>query len=205
MKPYKKSAKKSFTLLEVMVSLGIFLLIIILIWGWQKDVFSINNLLIKKLVIQDNLRKTIKSFVAEARTAQPSAAGAYLLETANKDEIVFFSDLDYDGIVERVRYFLNDHKIKKGVIEPTGQPPVYNSNDEIVNQLADAVINQNDEIFLYYDESYDGDGDPLVQPVNISTVRLIKIIITADENTDQPPKPITETSQISIRNLKDNL
>lgn len=201
----KNSAKKSFTLLEMVISLGIFLLIFILILAWQKDIFSINTVLVKRLDLQNDLRKIIKSFVAEVRTGRASAAGAYVIAQAAKDEFIFFSDYDFDQTTERIRYFLDGGKIKKGIIEPAGQPPVYNPNNEVIHQLANFIINENDEIFLYYDENYTGSGNPLTQPVDPAEVRLVKIILTADEDTTRAPEAITETSQTVIRNLKDNL
>jgi type II secretory pathway pseudopilin PulG len=196
---------KGFTLIETMISLSIFILIMLLIWGWQKDVFSINTLLTKRITTQDNLRKTLKNFIAEVRAGQLSANGASIIERANKNEFIFFSDLDYDQSVERIRYFLSNHKLKKGIIEPTGQPPVYNSDNENILELVSYVINTNDEVFFYYDKNYDGTSPALVQPVNIPDIRLIQITVTVNENPDRPPESITETSQTSIRNLKDNL
>jgi len=192
-------------MVEIIVSLGIFSILALVILGWQKDIFSINALFTKRLTSQEDIRKVIKNFIAETRTAQLSEAGSYPLETANKDTFTFYSDIDYDGIKEKVRYFLNNHQLKKGVIEPSGQPPVYNPDNETVVISAKNIINNNDEVFLYYDKDYDGDDSPLSQPVNILNVRLVQITLTVDEDPNRPPDPITETSQTSIRNLKDNL
>lgn len=193
------------TTIETIVVICIFVLISLIIFGWQKDIFFINTLFSKRLTSQENIRKTIKNFVTEIREAQISAAGAYPLEKVNKDEIIFYSDIDLDGIVERVRYFLQDKKIKKGVIKPSGQPPVYNPDDEVIIELVSHIINPNNEIFTYFDKNYDGSGDPLPQPVEILAVRLVRITIVVDEDPNRPPEPITETSQATIRNLKDNL
>jgi type II secretory pathway pseudopilin PulG len=201
----KKSVRKSFTLVEMVVSISVFSLIMVLIWGWQKDVFSINNLLLNRISIQDNLRKTIKSFIDEVRTAQLSATGAYYIEEANKDEFIFFSDIDHDNTIERVRYFLDDRRIKKGVIKPSGQPATYNPADENIKELINYIVNADNNVFFYYDKNYDGQGNPLIQPVDIKTIRLVKIYVTINQNPDRPPESITETSQTSIRNLKDNL
>ena len=198
-------SKAGFSMVEIIVSLGIFSILALVILGWQKDIFSINALFTKRLTSQEDIRKVIKNFIAETRTAQLSEAGSYPLETANKDTFTFYSDIDYDGIKEKVRYFLNNHQLKKGVIEPSGQPPVYNPDNETVVISAKNIINNNDEVFLYYDKDYDGDDSPLSQPVNILNVRLVQITLTVDEDPNRPPDPITETSQTSIRNLKDNL
>lgn len=199
-------SKSSFTTAEVIIAIGIFALIGIVIFGWQKDLFYLNNLFSKRLATQENIRKTIKNFIAELRTAQPSDNGGYPLEQVNKDSFIFYSDLDNDGKRERIRYFLDSNKkLKKGVTKSSGQPPVYNPDDEVITVLVQNIINPNDEIFYYYDQDYDGDDPPLPQPVNISVVRLVQITIKVDEDISRPPEPIIETSQVSIRNLKDNL
>jgi len=200
-----KYKKRSFTTIEIIVVIGIFALIGIVIFGWQKDIFSLQNLFQTRLTTQENIRKTIKNFIAEVRTAQPSSLGSYPIEEANKDSFIFYSNIDSDNLVERLRYFLDGKKLKKGVIKPSGQPLVYNPNNEVITQLVENVINPNSEVFYYYDKNYDGTGNPLPQPVNISAVRLVKITISVDEDLNRPPGPITETSQVSIRNLKDNL
>jgi len=200
-----KYKKRSFTTIEIIVVIGIFALIGIVIFGWQKDIFSLQNLFQTRLTTQENIRKTIKNFIAEVRTAQPSSLGSYPIEEANKDSFIFYSNIDSDNLVERLRYFLDGKKLKKGVIKPSGQPLVYNPNNEVITQLVENVINPNSEVFHYYDKNYDGTGNPLPQPVNISAVRLVKITISVDEDLNRPPGPITETSQVSIRNLKDNL
>lgn len=200
-----KYKKRSFTTIEIIVVIGIFALIGIVIFGWQKDIFSLQNLFQTRLTTQENIRKTIKNFIAEVRTAQPSSLGSYPIEEANKDSFIFYSNIDSDNLVERLRYFLDGKKLKKGVIKPSGQPLVYNPNNEVITQLVENVINPNGEVFHYYDKNYDGTGNPLPQPVNISAVRLVKITISVDEDLNRPPGPITETSQVSIRNLKDNL
>lgn len=195
----------AFTITELIIAIGIFALIILTVSFWQKDIFLFNDVLNKKLIIQGEIQKTIKDFVAETRTAQISNHGHYPLEEANKDSFIFYSDIDGDNLRERIRYFLEEKTLKRGVIKPTGQPLSYNSTNEKITKLVHNLVNPNNEIFTYYDKNYDGNNSPLPQPVDILSVRLVKITITVDEDINRPPESITGISQVLIRNLKDNL
>jgi len=45
----------------------------------------------------------------------------------------------------------------------------------------------------------------LGSPVDVSSVRLVKMNITIDRDPNRSPTPINVTTQVVIRNLKDNL
>src|SRR3989344_4644245 len=115
----------------------------------------------------------------------------------------FYSDIDDDGLKEKVRYFLNGPLLQKGVIKPTGSPLSYNPASEKITTLIPNVTNAT--IFTYYDENYDGAGAELTSPINIPVVRLVKITITIDKDPNRAPVTTIFSTQVSIRNLKDNL
>jgi type II secretory pathway pseudopilin PulG len=197
--------KFAFTVIEIIIVIGIFIIVSLIVFGWQKDIFSFQEIFRKKISFQEQVRKIVKDFTAEVRTAQYSSLGSYPIEEATKSSFIFYSNIDNDQLVERIRYFLDGKKLKKGIIKPSGQPLRYNPADEKVIELIDFVINPNQEIFLYYDKNYTGTGNPLPFPVNISSIRLVKMIITIDDDLNRPPEAITETIEVTIRNLKDNL
>jgi hypothetical protein len=62
-------------------------------------------------------------------------------------------------------------------------------------------------IFEYYDSNYDGtaSSSALIFPVAPIEVRLVKITLDIDSDPNKPPEPFTVTTQVSIRNIKDNL
>jgi len=197
--------KFAFTVIEIIIVIGIFIIVSLIVFGWQKDIFSFQEIFRKKISFQEQVRKIVKDFTAEVRTAQYSSLGSYPIEEATKSSFIFYSNIDNDQLVERIRYFLDGKKLKKGIIKPSGQPLRYNLADEKVIELIDFVINPNQEIFLYYDKNYTGTGNPLPFPVNISSIRLVKMTITIDDDLNRPPEAITETIEVTIRNLKDNL
>jgi prepilin-type N-terminal cleavage/methylation domain-containing protein len=203
---FKQSKKQSgFSIIEVLVAMFIFSLIIIAVFSFQKDIFSYNRTISDSLATQDEIRRALKIMIAEIRTSSPSNLGAYaLVETANSS-FIFYSNIDKDQNKERVRYFLDGTTLKKGVIKPSGSPLTYNPTDEVITELVHDVSNGTTPIFSYYDATYDGTTPSLAEPIDIAVVRLIKITVTVDKDPTNPPGPITLTTQVSMRNLKDNL
>lgn len=192
-------------MIEILVGIGIFTFIGIAIYTFQKNVFSVNKLIVSNLSVQGEVRRTLKVMSAEIRTASPSSLGAYALTQTATSSFTFYSNIDSDASKEKVRYFLSGTTLKKGVIKPSGSPLTYNPAGEIVTELIHDLANAATSTFSYYDEDYDGTSPPLADPVDISAVRLVKITLVIDKDPTALPAPMTLTTQVSIRNLKDNL
>ncbi|TSC70145.1 MAG: Uncharacterized protein CEO12_541 [Parcubacteria group bacterium Gr01-1014_46] len=202
----KISYKKGVTLVELIVSVAILSAIMLVVSTFQKDVFSLNTNLQSSLNAQLEARHLIKTIVSELRKTTQSAIGSYPIELASSTGITFYSDVGNNGSIDKVRYYLSGKTIKKGVITPTGNPPVYNAGSEVTTTLLNYVTASSTlPIFQYYLSSYAGTSTPLSIPPNISTIRLIKITVIIDTDPNRSPTPIIATSQVSLRNLKDNL
>jgi len=201
----KHNSKSGFTIIEILVSIFILTLIGLAVSSFVKDIFSLNRITSDSLTAQDETRRALKTMSAEIRTASPSSLGAYALAQSAMSSFTFYSNVDDDSFKERVRYFLDGTTLKKGIIKPSGTPLTYNPADEAVSELIHGVANATTSIFSYYDKNYDGTNQALIEPIDIATVRLVKITIVTDKDPQTPPGPMTLTTQISIRNLKDNL
>lgn len=149
----------------------------------------------------------MRSMVAELRESSSSSGGAYPLAQVSTSSITFFSNVDSDSLKEQVRYYLSNRTLYKGVIKPTGNPLAYNSGSEVITTAITSVINgTSTPIFEYYDTGYYGTGTPaLAAPIDITRVRLVKVHVIIDKDSNRSPVPLTITSQVSIRNIKDNL
>lgn len=202
----KLSLKKGFSLAEIIISVAILSIIGITVSTFQKDVFSLNTNLQSSLNAQLEARHLIKTIVSELRKTTTSANGTYPIELASSTGITFYTDVGNNGTIDKVRYYLNGKTIKKGVITPTGNPAVYNSGTEVTTTLLNYVVASSTKpIFQYYTSNYSGTTSPLTIPPDISTIRLIKITVIIDTDPNRSPTPIIATSQVNLRNLKDNL
>ena len=205
MGPARTCFRGGFTLVEILVAIFIITLIGIAIINFQIDIFSLNKTSSENLDAQTDARNTLKTVSAELRSMAPSNNGSYAIALAATSSITFYVDIDNDNLKEQVRYFQDSTNLKKGIIKPSGIPLTYNPASEEITNLINNLANGSSPIFYYFDKNYDGTSSPLEIPVNIPSVRLVKINIIIDKDSNQAPGVITVTTQVSLRNLKDNL
>ncbi len=201
--PKKFKYKKGFTLVETLFGVAIFVVIVGALTLFSRNIWVYNSFVSAGLSDANSARQTLKIITAEIRTASIADTGSYVIALANSTAFTFYSDIDDDGLKEKVRYFLNGTTLQKGVIKPSGSPLTYNPTSETISTLVSNITNNS--IFNYYDKNYDGTTAALGTPVNIPLVRLIKVTIQIDKDPNKAPNAMTFSTQISIRNLKDNL
>lgn len=154
------------------------------------------------------VQHSLKIMVEEIRGACQSDSGAYPLQEADENELIFFADIDEDGITERVHYYKESEFLKKGVSRPSGNPTVYPANDETVTTITGHVANTALEpLFFYYNTNYPADqaNNPLAAPVSpLSDIRLVKVDLYFNLDPNRAPDNIRLESFVELRNLKDN-
>lgn len=101
-----KQKSKSFTLIEILVAIGIFLIILVAVTGSIVTIYRANAYTWQQAVAIDDARRGILLMVKEVREAIGADDGSYLIEEAGDKQLIFYSDIDNDNKVERVRYFL---------------------------------------------------------------------------------------------------
>ncbi len=198
--------KNGFTLIEMLLSIGIIGLMVVTTTTFQRDIFYLNNTIQSSLNAQLDARHVVKVMVAELRKASQSAVGSYSIALASSTGVTFYSDVNSDGLQDQVRYFLSGTTIQKGVTAPTGSPLTYTVANEKITTLINSVLASSTvPLFQYFPASYSGTSSPLSFPIDIPSIRLIKITVMIDNDPAHSPAPITATSQVTLRNLKDNL
>jgi hypothetical protein len=97
---------KSFTLVETIITIFIFSLAMGAIFGSIFMLYRTHGSTFEQSLAIDEARKGIETMVKEIRMAKEGENGAYPIEYAGDKEFIFYSDIDGDGRIERVRYFL---------------------------------------------------------------------------------------------------
>jgi type II secretory pathway pseudopilin PulG len=153
----------------------------------------------------EEANSTITQITRELRTADQSEDGSYLLETPNDQEIVFFSDVDYDGIVEKVKYSLDGTNLTKTITEPTTDPITYPAANERAKVITGNIRNGSDPIFYYFNSDWPSDttNNPLTVDNRISDTRLIKTVIKLNTR-DDADTDYTLESMAKLRMLNGN-
>lgn len=200
------SNQRGITLVEVLVSMGIFTLVIGSIAAVLMNSFKTRDIVFEQLLTQNEGRRVVQDFTNELRSATASSIGAYPLEKASSTEVVFYTNLDQDTLRERVRYFTQGTILKKGVIKPTGNPLNYETSNEIITEVAHSLAVTTTPVFTYFDQNFIDDvtSAPLVQPVSVSQVRVVGVQIMLDKKPNISPAPFVIQAKAAIRNLKSN-
>lgn len=194
------------TLVEILVAVAIFSLIMLAVTSFQKDVWTYHTNLSNTLLGQQEAKQTIKTFVKEMRTASSGSNGAYTFSEAATSSVTFYSDINGDGLKDEVRYYLATTTLKKRVIVPTGNPLTYVLANATYSEAVHNITNSSTTpIFTYYPSTYAGTTSPLSSPVDLTAIRLVKITLIVEKDPNKSPVPMTLTSEVSVRNLKDNL
>jgi type II secretory pathway pseudopilin PulG len=199
--------KTAFTLVETLVaislfSIGVIASTIIFARSWQSNAYSLEMgktaFMVSRIVadITDYLRRT-----------KQSDNGSYPIVSANKNDLVVFSDYNKDKITERLHFYLSNNKIYMGITPPAVTlPHSYPPGDTQTIQLADRIVNTDDDsMFSYYNKDYPGDteNNPVSVPADVTQIRLIKIFLKINIDPNRAPDNIQQESFVELRNLND--
>ncbi|OGE78181.1 MAG: hypothetical protein A2751_03405 [Candidatus Doudnabacteria bacterium RIFCSPHIGHO2_01_FULL_46_14] len=203
----QRSLLRGFTLIEMIITIFIFSVIALGMIILISNMVTNSSRQSRLLAGSDQARKTAFQITNELRNATSGATGAYSLGITEAQQLLFYSNVDQAADIERVRYYTQNAKLYRGIVKPTGTPPVYNTGSEVSSVVIEDLANGTNPIFYYYNDTYDGTFDNyLTQPVSIPQVRYIKsnlqIYLTGGIANSQT---YTVTSSAAIRNLKTNL
>ena len=200
----KMTLERGFTLIEILVASALLVGMVVIAVFFAGSLADFRGIFRESLSVQQELQQTLNRIVPEVRSMEPSSTGSYPILDASENSFTFYSDLNKDGLVERVRYFLDGDVFKKGVIVPSGNPLSYDPADETILEMVHNVLST-DNIFSYYDTTYTGGGGSMGFPVEILSIRLVRVSITADQGLNVASGPITLSTQATMRNLRSNL
>jgi len=196
-----------FTLIEAVVALSIFGMTLAVLSAFLSQGMRFQKFTGEQQQQVEYARSSAQTMVKELRGAAPAEDGAYILDLAEDQEIIFYSNIDDDPETERVRYFLDGITFKKGVVEPSGEPAVYDPATETVTTLVEYVRNGATPTFVYYNGDYPGDmiNNPLPTPTRLTETKLLSLYLKINVDESQVPSETEVITEVQIRNLKNNL
>ena len=204
---------RGITLIETLVSIGIFTIVILGTTIFFVRMWEINSFTYEIGLASFIASRGIDEATQNIRKARPAENGAFAIEYADDDEVIFFMDYDYDGVAERIHYFVADEKFQMGIREPdlSTTPISYAAGDGIVREAADYIVNDasGEPVFEYYSDeneiySYDDvANNKLEAPIDPGDVKMIKILLFVNPDPIQKPNNVRIQSFVVIRNLTD--
>ena len=188
---------KGFTFIETIITIFVFTLAMgavmaFIIMGYRTQSYALGQ----ARAIQE-ARRGIEAMVKEIREARTGEDGSYVIYNAQDNEFSFFSDIDRDLAIEKVRYFSDGTNFKKGIIEPTVTNGIADySGEEEISILSQYVRNA-PSIFRYFDAN----GEELFNPDRRKNVKLMEVSLVINIDPNRAPNDFELKSDVYIRNL----
>lgn len=192
-----------FTLLEVIITISISTIILLVVINILAVFLRDNRIRRAQLDVTDRANQIVRYMTGLVRETQSSPTGAYPIINATNTSLSFYSTVGSGATIQQVRIFLTGTTLQQGIIQPTGTPATYPPGNEVVTTLLTGVRNGGQALFSYYDSAYTG-SQAALNPITVSSIRLIKATVIYDQNTQELPPATTIQLQAQLRNLKDN-
>src|SRR3989344_187028 len=203
----RRKIESGFTTMEVLVASVLIVVLGMGILGLQVIISDSQVNTFNGSIAVDGANYSVSTISRELRTARKADSGSYPVVLADDNEIIFYSDIDFDDSSERVRYYLVDTILYKDVIEPIGYPATYPSGSAQTKIIVENVRNGAVPIFLYFNDGWPSDtaNNPLPTPASLLDVKLIRISLRINPLENNPTSDFVLESYVGIRTLKDNL
>ena len=186
------SYKKGMTLIELIVTTGIVVFLIVVVSTLLVRSINAYRISNKSISLQEDAAKVMREFEYSAR-----AATEVIVSTENEFSYYRYFDLDATH-PSKIRFYAENGEFKMGRTEPQGTAPdiTYPAGNEAITMLIENVINPT-PIFNYYDDL----NNQLAYPMNIPAIKMVEIIITVDDDVNSQPASVTERTMIQLRNV----
>jgi prepilin-type N-terminal cleavage/methylation domain-containing protein len=194
--------RSGFSLMESIIVIALVGGLVLVVASLRANLSTLDQIVSQRLQSRGDVDQAIQIMSTEIRSAGPSSLGAYPIEKADRGEFIFYSDIDKDGLFERVRYFISTSTIKKGITKPSGNPLTYTTSTETQNTAVASVVGVSSTIFSYYNSDYTGTSTALSYPANPTAVKVIEYYFYADVNASTSPTPEFFSGAITSRNLR---
>ena len=190
---------RGMTLIETVVWVSITLALMLAIVTSVQYFYRTNNYAVEQAAAVSSAQRGIEAMVKTMREGGYSSNGAYPIIAISTSSVAFYADVDSDPFIEQLRFFVEGNSLKRGVIDPSGDPPVY-TNSETISSVSDYVRNIDQEVttFRYYDVN----GNLMTDLTDISALRFIEVTVVVNINPFRLPNQFTLRSTAALRNLR---
>ncbi len=196
----ENTSQRGMTIIEIVISVGIIAIISSALAVFVVDNYRFQSMTITEGQSYGEAQRAVDRMKKEIRHITIGENGAYPITNAESQALTIYSDYDYDGDIERIRYFVDGTSLYRGITEPQAAAEVYPDGQETTDLITENIANGAEAIFLYYDENYTGQEAPMNPPVKPS-IKAIGIHLIVDNTPwNDTGRYVTDTL-INLRNL----
>lgn len=190
---------RGITFIESLIWIAVFMISMMALIVSLLSFYRANTYTLEQAQAVSDGRRAIEKTVQIMREADYGSNGAYPIVAIATSSVTFYADIDSDSFLERVRFYLDGTNIRRGVIEPTGDPASY-PGTETSTLIAEHIrnISQTTILFRYFDQS----GTEITTFTNVRAVRFIQVSAIVNVSPDRLPNELTIRSSATLRNLK---
>lgn len=199
MQHHSISSTRGFTLAETLVVIALVSIVGVALQYAIQYFYRANAYVLQSTAAINSARNGVTTMTSHMREATYGDDGSFPLSNVSTSSITFFSDVDRDGGVERVKAYLIGQTFYRVVTNAGGAPLTYSGQTPATSTLATYVKNgTSTPIFRYYDDS----GTELTGTINLTEVSSISITLKVDVNPLRAPEIYTLTQRAMLRNLE---
>ncbi|HBE90743.1 MAG TPA: hypothetical protein DDW41_06065 [Candidatus Andersenbacteria bacterium] len=199
-----QSRQRGLTIMEILVVVSISSIVLMALLRFLVAGYPLSKTMVLQQRSTETARVNLKRIVKSLREARHSDTGAYPLVATEPQRIVYYANVDSDPATEKVRLELSGSDLVRGVTKPTGDPLIYDQNNEVTAVIIATVRNGTEKVFSYYTGEFPVDTGELT-PTDLTEVKYIAFSLLIDADPAVEPPAIQVKSQVQLRNLKTNL
>lgn len=199
--------QSGFTIIEVTVASILLVVLGVGILGLQYVIGKVQLTAFSSFQSSDEANVIVSTIARELRTARAGDNGSFLLEAGANDSITFYSDVDFDGAVEKVQYTRTGTSMTRAVTEPSGYPVTYVDANKKTKTISTNIRNGTTSVFSYYNGNWPTvtTGNPIATPINLLNVKMVKIYIRSNTEANHSAADYIGESFATLRMAKTNL
>ncbi len=196
------STMRGITFIESLIWVAVFMIAMMALIVSLLSFYRANVYTLEQAQAVSDARRSVEGLVQTIREADYSGQGAYPLVAIATSSVTFYADVDQDPHTERVRYFLDGSSLKRGIVDPVGDPPAYTAAEEVttVSPYIRNVLQQVD-MFHFYDAA----GAEVTNMTQVTDVRFVRMDIIVNVSPDRLPNELTVRSSATLRNITHEL
>lgn len=189
---------RGMTLIEAVVWISMFTAAMLAIISSVLYFYRTSNYAIQEATAITSAQRSLDLLVRTLREASYASNGAYPVVAIATSSVSFYAEVDGDSGVERIRYYLADRNLVRGIVEPTGDPSAY-TGLEATSTVAEQVRNDSENVsmFTYFDKN----GAQISDYTRVADVRFVTISISVDIDPNRTPTTTKMRSSAALRNL----